>query len=155
VIVNPDVPGLELHIPANTVIRDARGRVVTEIGITPIPINQPPFPLKRGIVFPVYFTIQPDGATFSTAGQTWSASTAGQVKGARIHYQNYRNAKPGARFDFWNYDPERKGWYVYGRGRVSRDRRMIEPEPGVQIWTFDGAMLDAGQCAAGGATAVR
>jgi len=141
VIVNPDVPGLELHIPANTVIRDARGRVVTEIGITPIPINQPPFPLKRGIVFPVYFTIQPGGATFSTAGRTWSASTAGQTRGARIHYQNYRNAKAGARFDFWNYDPERKGWYVYGRGRVSRDRRMIEPEPGVQIWTFDGAMV--------------
>lgn len=141
VIANPDVPGLELDIPAGTVIRDARGQVVTEIGITPIPIGQPPFPLKTGVVFPVYFTIQPGGTTFSTAGQTWSASATSQAKGARIHYRNYRNAKPGARFNFWNYDPTQKGWYVYGKGRVRNDRSMIDPEPGVQIWAFDGAMV--------------
>ncbi len=141
VIVNPTIPGLELHLPADTVIRDARGQVVTEIGITPIPLGQPPFPLQGGVVFPVYFTIQPGGAAFSTAGQTWSPSAIDQAKGARIHYRNYRNTKPGTRYNFWNYDPAQKGWYVYGQGRVAADGRMIEPDAGVTISTFDGAMV--------------
>lgn len=139
VVTNPNIPGLELHIPPDTVIRDARGRVVTELGITPIPMRQPPFPLKRGVVFPVYFTIQPGGASFSTAGTNWSAGQA--PRGAQIRYQNYPNAKPGTRFDFWNYDPAQKGWYVYGKGRVSGDQRMIIPDNGTQIWSFDGAMV--------------
>lgn len=139
VVTNPYIPGLELHIPPDTVIRDARGRVVTELGITPIPMRQPPFPLKRGVVFPVYFTIQPGGASFSTAGTSWSAGQA--PRGAQIRYQNYPNARPGTRFDFWNYDPAQKGWYVYGKGRVSGDQRMIIPDNGTQIWSFDGAMV--------------
>lgn len=141
VITNPGVPGLELHLPAGTVIHDARGNVVTQIGITPIPMNQPPFPLKLGVQFPVYFTIQPGGATFSNAGKTWSPSITNKAQGATIHYQNQYKGKPGARFDFWNYDPTQKGWYVYGHGRVSADRKMIHPEPGTQIYSFDGAMV--------------
>ncbi len=58
IVTNPNVPGLELHIPKGTVIHDAYGKVVTKVGITPIPMKQPPFPLKRGVQFPVYFTIQ-------------------------------------------------------------------------------------------------
>lgn len=140
VVTNPDIPGLELHIPENTVVHDIHGKVLTRIGITPISMKQPPYPLKKGVVFPVYFTIQPGGASFSTAGTTWSTSGS-KHKGARIHYQNYPNAKPGTRFNFWNYDPTQKGWYVYGKGRVSQDAKMIVPEPGVQIWSFDGAMV--------------
>ncbi len=37
VITNPSIPGLELRIPAHTVITNAWGRIVTQIGITPIP----------------------------------------------------------------------------------------------------------------------
>jgi len=141
VITNPGVPGLELHLPAGTVIHDARGNVVTQIGITPIPMNQPPFPLKNGVQFPVYFTIQPGGATFSNAGKAWSPSVTNKAPGATIHYQNQYKGKPGARFSFWNYDPTQKGWYVYGHGRVSADAKMIHPEPGTQIYSFDGAMV--------------
>jgi len=141
VITTPKIPGLELHIPAGTVIHDARGRVVTQIGITPIPMNQPPFPLKKGVQFPVYFTIQPGGATFTNAGATWSPAVSNKAKGATIHYVNQYKGKPGARFEFWNYDPAQKGWYVYGHGRVSADAKMIDPEPGTQIWSFDGAMV--------------
>jgi len=141
VITNPGVPGLELHLPAGTVIHDVSGNVVTQIGITPIPMNQPPFPLKKGIQFPVYFTIQPGGATFSNAGKAWSPAETSKAKGATIHYQNQYKGKPGARFNFWNYDPTQKGWYVYGHGRVSADAKMIEPEQGTQIYSFDGAMV--------------
>lgn len=141
VITNPDIPGMEVRIPANTIITDARGRVVTQLGITPVPLNKPPFPFKRGIAFPVYFTVQPSGASFNTAGPSWSGSGSSQPKGVQIYYQNYPNAKSGTRFDFWNYDPFKKGWYVYGKGRVSSDKSAILPEAGTQIWTFDGAMV--------------
>lgn len=140
-VTNPDIPGMEVRIPANTIITDARGHVVTSLGITPIPLNKPPFPFKRGIAFPVYFTIQPSGASFNTAGPAWSGSGTTQPKGVQIYYQNYPNAKSGTRFDFWNYDPFKKGWYVYGKGRVSSDKHAIVPEAGTQIWTFDGAMV--------------
>jgi len=139
VITNPDIQGLELHIPANTVVVDAFGRVITHLGITPIPMSQPPFPLKPGVVFPVYFTIQPGGASFTTASTAWSPADS-SPKGAQIYYQNYPNAKPHAAFNFWNYDPFKKGWYVYGRGHVSSDAKMIIPDNGTQIWSFDGAM---------------
>lgn len=143
IITNPSIPGLELRIPAHTIITDARGRTVTQIGITPIPISKPPFPLPPGARFPAYFTIQPGGLSFTTIGASSAAATKNQSQGARIHYQNATNAKAGTRFDFLNYDPFQKGWYVYGKGRVSSDKRAIVPDPGTQIWTFDGAMLSA------------
>ncbi|MGB9146789.1 MAG: RHS repeat-associated core domain-containing protein [Acidobacteriaceae bacterium] len=140
VITNPNVPGVELHLPAGTVIHDARGKLVTQIGITPIPNNQAPFPLKRGVTFPIYFTIQPGGASFTTPGNTLSPRGP-RPRGAQIYYQNRYNAKPGTTFTFWNYDPSQKGWFVYGLGHVSADGKMIVPDPNTQIWSFDGAMV--------------
>lgn len=58
VVTSPLLPGLELHLPPNTIITDARGNTVTEITITPIPLDRPPFPLPR-VPVPIYFTIQP------------------------------------------------------------------------------------------------
>src|SRR5690606_17469876 len=37
VITTPHIPGLELRLPAATVIRDIDGAIATEVGITPIP----------------------------------------------------------------------------------------------------------------------
>jgi RHS repeat-associated protein len=139
IVTNPNVPGLELHIPAGTVIHDARGKVVTQIGITAVSTAQPPFPIKKGLVFPVYFTIQPGGASFSNAGGSWATGATSRARGATIHYRNYMNAKPGARYQFWNYDPTQRGWYSYGNGRVSADSKKIVPEDGTQIFSFDGA----------------
>jgi hypothetical protein len=61
VVTTPRIPGLELRIPAGKVIRDAAGRIVTEVSITAIPVDQPPFPLPK-VPVPIYFTIQPGGA---------------------------------------------------------------------------------------------
>lgn len=140
IISNPNLPGVELHIPPGTVIHDIRGKVVTRIGITPIPTNQAPFPLKRGVKFPVYFTIQPAGASFATPGNALSPN-APRPRGAQIFYENRYKAKPGAAFGFWNYDPTQKGWYVYGLGHVSSDGKMIVPDQNTQIYSFDGAMV--------------
>jgi RHS repeat-associated protein len=147
IVTNPNVPGLELHIPAGTIIHDARGKVVTQVGITAVSTIQPPYPIKRGLVFPIYFTIQPGGATFANAGGAWSADGSRRGKGATIHYPNYMKGSPGARYQFWNYDPTQRGWYTYGNGRVSSDAKKIVPEEGTQIFSFDGASASTGLAA--------
>ena len=134
VVTNPLLPGLELRLPPNTVIEDRNGKVVTHISITPIPVTQPPFPLPQGVEVPIYFTIQPGGAYLDMPTGSWR-------KGAQLWYPNWRNARPGTQFDFWNYDPEQKGWYIYGEGAVSKDGRSVVPDPGVEIYQFTGAMV--------------
>jgi hypothetical protein len=115
------------------VIRDSTGRIVTEISITAIPVDQPPFPLPK-VPVPVYFTIQPGGAHLEDVGGTGAI-------GARLIYPNFSGGAPGARMEFWNYDSRDRGWYVYGQGTVSPDGRQTIPDPGVAIYEFTGAMI--------------
>jgi RHS repeat-associated protein len=126
-LTTPSVPGLEVRIPAGTVIRSAAGKTVKDLNITAIPVNQAPFPLPPFVPIPVYFTIQPGRAYLS--------------KGAQIVYPNWGGLRPGQRAEFWNYDPKDRGWYVYGRGTVSADGKQVVPDPGVRVWQFTGAML--------------
>jgi Bacterial Ig-like domain/Galactose oxidase, central domain len=133
VVTSPHIPGLELHIPAGAVLRDRAGRVVTEVSITPIPVDRAPFPLPTGDV-PVYFTIQPGGVHLQSIDPSLP-------QGARLIYPNYTGAAPGTVLDFWNYDPVDKGWYVYGQGKVSADGRQVVPDPGVAIYELTGAMV--------------
>jgi hypothetical protein len=134
IITTPAIPGLEVHIPAGTVIRDIDGAVTHEVSITPIPVNQPPFPLPKNVYVPIYFTVQPGGGyLYSTDGSP--------SPGARLFYPNYKQESAGKAFDFWRYDPDERGWFVYGQGRVAPDRRPIVPEPGVRVYEFTGAMV--------------
>lgn len=133
VITTPHIPGLELHIPKGTVLRDRVGQVVTEVSITPIPVDRPPFPLPTSFV-PVYFTIQPGGAHLEPIDPAYAT-------GARLVYPNYSQATPDTALDFWSYDPVDKGWYVYGQGRVSPDAAQVVPDKGVAIYEFTGAMV--------------
>ena len=136
VVSTPRLPGLELHLQPNTVITDYDGNVVTQLSITQIPLGRPPFPLPN-VQVAFYFTIQPGGGYVKVSG-------AGP-QGARLIYPNVTHAKPGARFEFWNYDPDQKGWYVYGGGSVSPDAKSIVPYPGVVLYSFTGAMVGDGQ----------
>ncbi|HEX3174788.1 MAG TPA: DUF6531 domain-containing protein, partial [Solirubrobacterales bacterium] len=126
-LTTPSIPGLEVRIPAGTMIRNAAGKMVRDLNITAIPVNQAPFPLPPFVPIPVYFTIQPGRAYLS--------------KGAQIVYPNWGDLRPGQRAEFWNYDPKDRGWYVYGRGTVSADGKQVVPDPGVRVWQFTGAML--------------
>jgi RHS repeat-associated protein len=134
VVTTPAIPGLEVRLPAGTIIRDIDGAVAHEISITPIPLDQPPFPLPAHVYVPVYFTVQPGG------GYVYTAKGSGET-GARLLYPNYRNETAGKLFDFWRYEPDGVGWRVYGQGQVTPDRRQIAPEPGVRIYEFTGAMV--------------
>jgi RHS repeat-associated protein len=133
VLMSPRIPGLELHIPPGMVIRDRNGKVVTQINMTAIPTDRPPFPIPD-VGVPVYFTLQPGGAKLV-------ATTSRTQQGAQLIYPNFSDAPPGTRIDFWNYDTERKGWYVYGQGTVSKDGRQVIPDAGVAIYEFTGAMI--------------
>lgn len=134
IISSPLLPGLQLRLPANTVITDSRGKVVTEITITPIPLDRTPFPLPH-VPVPVYFTIQPGAAYIKV-------TSASGPKGARLFYPNAHGYPPGTPFQFWNYDAATpKGWFIYGKGKVSPDRSQIIPDPGVEIYEFTGAMV--------------
>jgi RHS repeat-associated protein len=132
VLTTPHIPGLEVRIPPGTVITDEDGRVVTQLGITPIPVDRPPFPLARGVDVPVFFTVQPGGAYINP-------------RGARLIYPNYDNQPPGMRTTFWNYDPDEKGWYIYGQGTVTPDGKQVVPDPDVAIYEFTGAMINSGR----------
>ncbi len=129
VVSTPQIPGLELHLPAGTVIRDLDGKPVTQLSITPVPTDRPPFPLPTGLSVPVFASIQPGGSVIIPPR-------------ARLIYPNYTNKKPGTRMNFWNYDPTGRGWYIYGRGTVTPNGKQIVPDPGVVIYEFNGIMID-------------
>jgi len=131
VITTSAIPGFEVRLPAGSVVTDRDGRPVRSLSITAIPVDRPPFPLPAGVVTPVYFTVQPGGSYVFPDGAT-------------IVYPNSHRLAAGSRVDFWNYGPDGRGWYVYGRGRVTADGRQIVPDPGVRVWEFTGAMINAG-----------
>jgi len=130
-LTTPRIPGLEVVIPAGSVVKDEDGEVVTELSITAVPTDRPPFPLPSFFETPVYFTVQPGGAYVFPHG-------------ARIIYPNYTHQVPGARVEFWNYDPEERGWHIYGHGTVTADGKRIVPDPGVRVYEFSGAMINSG-----------
>jgi len=136
VLTTPLIPGLEVRLPAGAVITDHDRRVVRRVSITPIPVDQPPFPLPEGVDVPIYFTVQPGGAYIAVQG------TGGYSRGARVIYPNYRRRPAGTAMAFWHYEPdEGRRWYVYGQGTVTADGSQIVPDAGVSIHEFTGAMV--------------
>ncbi len=132
VITTPHIPGLELHIPAGSTILGEDGEPVTEISITAIPVDRPPFFLPANVEVPIYFTIQPGGAYVEPSG-------------AWLMYPNYQDKDPGTVASFWHYDPEGKDWFIYGNGSVTPDGRQVKPDEGVRIYEFTGAMINWGE----------
>lgn len=132
----PEVPGLELRIPKGAVLTGLDGEVVRHVGLTPIPVNRPPFPLPRNVEVPVYFTAQPGGAVISSAKGEWL--------GAQVVYPNYNKELPKARGLFWRYEPDSLGWSPYGMGTVTADGSQMVPDPGTRIYALSGAMFNGG-----------
>lgn len=134
IITTPRLQGLELHLPSRTVVYDHNWKVVTQIGITPIPLDRPPFPLPKGVEVPIYFTIQPGAGYIEVQDPK-------QPQGGWLVYPNTYHSAPGTAYDFWNYDPDEKGWYIYGHGKVTPNGNQIAPDPGVLIYQLTGAMV--------------
>jgi RHS repeat-associated protein len=127
VVTHPDLPGLELRIPPGAVIRDREGKIVTEFAITPVPVDQAPFPVPEN--FPMYFVISPGGAVIQGLDPKTS-------QGIRVVYPNYLNAAPGTEARFWNFDARDRDWFIYGKGKVSADGTQVVPDPGVALYDW-------------------
>lgn len=134
VITTPLMPGFELHLPAGTVIRDEAGQPVRSVSITPIPLDRTPFPLPEDATFRMYFTIQPGGAYLQTPGP---------IRGGWLVYPNVSTGPVGKRVQFFDYDPDDKGWFVYGMGTVTPTQ--VVPDPRVRLYGFHGASFNDGQ----------
>jgi RHS repeat-associated protein len=134
VVTTSFIPGLELHLPPGATIKGEDGKPVTTLGITAIPVDRPPFPLARNVEVPVYFTIQPGSAYVSTAG--------GGPKGAQLVYPNYKHFEVGQRIQFFQYEPEEKGWFVYGVGAANA--AQVVPDASTRLYEFTGAMINGG-----------
>lgn len=122
-LTHPDMPGLEVTIPAGTAIRNRKGKLVTELAIVPMPVDRAPFPVPEN--YPIYFSIQPGGAVIQ-------ALTRQAARGVTVRYPNYGASKPGTTSNFWIYEPA-NGWRVYGQGFLSQDGKQFIPEKGVAL----------------------
>jgi RHS repeat-associated protein len=127
VVTSPYIPGFEVRIPAGVVLRDRHGKVVTKVGITPVPLDRSPFP--QPMTFSVYYTIQPGGAVIQPVDRQKPTPAA-------LVYPNYVKGAPGAVTNAWLYDPFDKGWYIYGHGRVSERGDVVNMEHGVGFYEF-------------------
>ena len=125
VVTHPNLPGLEVRIPAGTVIRDRKGGLVTRVAIVPFPLDRAPFMTPAN--FPVAFLVNPMGAVVQGLDPRKSP-------GIRVTYPNNTYASPGTEAYFWMYDPADRGWFVYGRAQVSADGKQVAPQPGVAIF---------------------
>jgi RHS repeat-associated protein len=135
VVKSARLPGLEIRIPKGAIIRDYRGRPVTRVNLTPMPLDTAPFPVTEN--FSLFFSLQPAGSTITSV----AAQPAGSgVYGAKVTYPNYGNLKPGAGVPFYDYDSI-KGWYQYGSGTVAPDGKKIIPGPEVVLYRFMGFSL--------------
>lgn len=139
VLTHPDMPGLELHVPAGAVFKDRNGHVLTHIALVPTPVDHAPFPLPDN--FPMYFTIQPGDAMVQ--GLTPEAA-----KGIRVVYPNYGKAKASTAADFWVYSAK-EGWQMYGAGHVTPDTKHLAPDPGVALTLALGAGASMNTAAGG------
>jgi RHS repeat-associated protein len=136
VLTTPLIPDLEIRIPAGSEIHDRRGRLVRKLGITAVPLDRSPFPMPGR--FPVYFTVQP-GAAY-----VWP-------HGVEVIYPNKMHAPAGERVEFYSYDPQDKGWHVYGRGSVTADGKQIRFDRGTRQYelTSSGICVGCVMAAAG------
>ena len=130
-VTSPLMPGVVLKIPAGVVIREPNGKIVTQVSLTPVPLDRAPFPLPPARS--IYFVVQPGGATLESVNSD-------QPVGAQLVYPNTYQYAPRTREAFWYYDPANTGWMIYGHGRVSPGGHRILPDPDVQIQSFTAYM---------------
>jgi RHS repeat-associated protein len=134
VVTHPDMPGLEVHIPAGTVFRDHHGKIVTELAIVPMPTDRSPYPTP--VNFPVYFSLQPGGAVIQNVH-------ADVPQGITLTYPNYGKVAPGYPAEFIAYSPV-DGWRTYGKGQITSDGTQLKAESGVRLTAMTVASWNMG-----------
>jgi RHS repeat-associated protein len=122
----PRIPGLVVTIPAGTRIVGPDGNPVSQLVITPVPVDRTPMPFPDGVVPSLLFAINPGGSAPS--------------RPLPITFPNLTNAPPGASADLWYFDLVAGGWTVWGTGTVTADGTQIASDPGYGLprlaWHF-------------------
>lgn len=122
----PRIPGLEVTVPAGTRIIGPDGNPVTELIITPVPVNRTPMPFPAGVAPPMLFAIHPGGSVPSQP--------------LPISFPNATQAAPGTTADLYYFDLSIGAWNVWGTGTVSADGRQVVSDPGYGLprlaWHF-------------------
>lgn len=123
----PRVPGLEVYVPAGARLRYPHGRSLRNLTITPIPVDRTPFPLPPGATRDGFaFTLQLHGAKVEDA-------QGNLMPGLRVVFPNAIGAPAGTRLPLWNYEPKANGWYIYGYGTVTKDKKQVIPDAGTDL----------------------
>ncbi len=135
VISNPTMPGLSIVLPAGTVVRDVDGKIVTEVSLSPIPVDQPPYPMPY-VGVPLHYTLQPGGALIQ--------GIDGKPKGAVVHYPNYTTFGAGTEVQLFDYDPKGRGWYVYSKAKVAPNGTDIASDRDFLIYQFGTTSYSSG-----------
>ncbi len=118
----PMIPGLVVTIPTGTRIIGPDGTPVSQITITPVPVDRTPMPFPPGVSPPFLFTIQPGGAVPSQP--------------LPISFPNVQQAPPGSVADLWFFDLAAGNWAIWGTGTVSADGTQIVSDPGFGLPRF-------------------
>src|SRR5438034_1431564 len=118
----PPIPGLVGTVPAGTRIVGPDGNPVSQITITPVPIDRSPMPFPPGVTAPSLFTIRPGWAVPSQP--------------LPITFPNVRQAPPGSKADLYFFDLAAGAWSVWGTGTVSVDGTSIVSDPGFGLPRF-------------------
>jgi uncharacterized protein (TIGR03437 family) len=140
IVDTPMAPGLKMMIPAEANLKKRNGEGIAAVSLTCVEPDRLPAPLPPNLGTTMVYTSQP-----------------GDVRPAPgvvipVIYPNLAGADPGTRVELMNFDPDTTRWYRYGYGRVSKDGRLIEPEPGVGLpyfsWHFPNLPdpCDGGKC---------
>jgi RHS repeat-associated protein len=122
----PLIPGLAVTIPQGTRIIGPDGNPVSQLVITPVPVDRTPMPFPDGVVPSLLFAINPGGSAPS--------------KALPITFPNLTKAPPGATADLWYFDLVAGAWTVWGTGTVTADGTQIASDPGYGLprlaWHF-------------------
>jgi RHS repeat-associated protein len=120
------IPGLVVTIPVGTRIIGPDGNPVSQLVITPVPVDRTPMPFPDGVVPSLLFAINPGGSAPS--------------RPLPITFPNLTKAPPGASADLWYFDLVAGGWTVWGTGTVTADGTQIASDPGYGLprlaWHF-------------------
>ncbi len=114
VVTTPMLPGLKLTIPAGANLRMPDGTAVSQVSLTPVPIDRTPAPLPPGVSAPIVFTAQPGGAVADVS--------------MPVEFPNMTGADPGKLVDLYAFNHIFVRWEKYGTGHVNEDGTKIIPD---------------------------
>ncbi len=112
----PAMPGLVVTVPAGTRIIGPDGNPVSQLVITPVPVDRSPMPFPAGITPPLLFAINPGGSVPSQP--------------LPITFPNAAQAAPGTKADLYYFDLTVGTWSIWGTGTVTADGSQIASDPG-------------------------